>query len=261
MLRWTARAATPARSSRSSSTAWRRGQDHRLLTTAAQFVGAVDARLGLCAGRAERAARRHDADRDARFRRRTRLTAERGWPRTSQRCSSTAWHAPSSRSPRPPASSRPCAARAWWMPARRASSTCCRASPTSCARARCAHRDRIRRRRAAQALPPAATLLTPKPPAHRWCTECLVSDAALDTARLREALAGLGSSLVIAGRQGTRARSTSTPTTRKPCSASRPASARSTATRRTTCMRNKPRASRRARSRSSPTAPPTCPRN
>lgn len=35
--------------------------------------------------------------------------------------------------------------------------------------------------------------------AHRWCTECLVSGAALDRRGLREALAGLGSSLVIAG--------------------------------------------------------------
>ena len=34
---------------------------------------------------------------------------------------------------------------------------------------------------------------------HRWCTECLVSADALDRRRLREALAGLGSSLVIAG--------------------------------------------------------------
>lgn len=34
---------------------------------------------------------------------------------------------------------------------------------------------------------------------HRWCTECLVSAGSLDRRRLREALAGLGSSLVIAG--------------------------------------------------------------
>lgn len=34
---------------------------------------------------------------------------------------------------------------------------------------------------------------------HRWCTECLVSGAALDHRRLREALAGLGGSLVLAG--------------------------------------------------------------
>jgi len=36
-------------------------------------------------------------------------------------------------------------------------------------------------------------------PAHRWCTECLVTGPALDRRRLRESLAGLGSSLVIAG--------------------------------------------------------------
>ena len=35
--------------------------------------------------------------------------------------------------------------------------------------------------------------------AHRWCTECLVSGAGLDRRKLREAMAGLGSSLVIAG--------------------------------------------------------------
>ena len=40
---------------------------------------------------------------------------------------------------------------------------------------------------------------------HRWCTECLVQGAALDRRRLREALTGLGSSLVIAGGK-TRAR-------------------------------------------------------
>lgn len=34
---------------------------------------------------------------------------------------------------------------------------------------------------------------------HRWCTECLVSGAALDHRRLRETLAGLGGSLVLAG--------------------------------------------------------------
>jgi uncharacterized protein len=34
---------------------------------------------------------------------------------------------------------------------------------------------------------------------HRWCTECLVSAPALDRRRMREALTGLGSSLVIAG--------------------------------------------------------------
>jgi uncharacterized protein len=34
---------------------------------------------------------------------------------------------------------------------------------------------------------------------HRWCTECLVSGANIDRRRLRESLAGLGSSLVIAG--------------------------------------------------------------
>jgi uncharacterized protein len=34
---------------------------------------------------------------------------------------------------------------------------------------------------------------------HRWCTECLVSSKDVDRRRLREALAGLGSSLVIAG--------------------------------------------------------------
>jgi uncharacterized protein len=33
----------------------------------------------------------------------------------------------------------------------------------------------------------------------RWCTECMVSAPALDRRRMREALAGLGSSLVIAG--------------------------------------------------------------
>src|SRR5690606_30097101 len=33
----------------------------------------------------------------------------------------------------------------------------------------------------------------------RWCTECLVSGPAIDRRRLREALAGLGDSLVIAG--------------------------------------------------------------
>ena len=42
-------------------------------------------------------------------------------------------------------------------------------------------------------------------PGQRWCTECLVSGAALDRRRLREALAGHGSSLVIAGGK-TRAR-------------------------------------------------------
>ena len=40
---------------------------------------------------------------------------------------------------------------------------------------------------------------------HRWCTECLVHGTALDHRRLREALAGLGDSLVIAGGR-TRAR-------------------------------------------------------
>jgi uncharacterized protein len=35
--------------------------------------------------------------------------------------------------------------------------------------------------------------------ADRWCTECLISAPSLDRRRLREALAGLGSSLVIAG--------------------------------------------------------------
>lgn len=40
---------------------------------------------------------------------------------------------------------------------------------------------------------------------HRWCTECLVSGQAIDHRRLREALADLGSSLVIAGGK-TRAR-------------------------------------------------------
>ena len=40
---------------------------------------------------------------------------------------------------------------------------------------------------------------------HRWCTECLVLGEALDRRLLREALAGLGSSLVIAGGK-TRAR-------------------------------------------------------
>lgn len=34
---------------------------------------------------------------------------------------------------------------------------------------------------------------------HRWCTECLVSGAAIDHRRLREQLAPLGSSLVVAG--------------------------------------------------------------
>jgi uncharacterized protein len=42
-------------------------------------------------------------------------------------------------------------------------------------------------------------------PDHRWCTECLVRGTAIDHRRLREALAGLGSSLVIAGGK-TRAR-------------------------------------------------------
>ncbi|MBS0376020.1 MAG: DegV family EDD domain-containing protein [Proteobacteria bacterium] len=36
---------------------------------------------------------------------------------------------------------------------------------------------------------------------HRWCTECLVSGTALDHRRLREELAPLGSSLVVAGTQ------------------------------------------------------------
>ena len=36
-------------------------------------------------------------------------------------------------------------------------------------------------------------------PAHRWCTECLVSADDLDLRRLRESLAGMGSSLVVAG--------------------------------------------------------------
>jgi len=40
---------------------------------------------------------------------------------------------------------------------------------------------------------------TAREAAHRWCTECLVSGAALDRRKLREAMAGLGSSLVIAG--------------------------------------------------------------
>ncbi len=35
--------------------------------------------------------------------------------------------------------------------------------------------------------------------AHRWCTECMVSGEALDHRRLREELAPLGSSLVVAG--------------------------------------------------------------
>lgn len=39
----------------------------------------------------------------------------------------------------------------------------------------------------------------PADPAHRWCTECLVAGGDLDLRRLREALAGLGSSLVVAG--------------------------------------------------------------
>jgi uncharacterized protein len=34
---------------------------------------------------------------------------------------------------------------------------------------------------------------------HRWCTECMVSGAAIDHRRLREQLAPLGSSLVVAG--------------------------------------------------------------
>jgi uncharacterized protein len=42
-------------------------------------------------------------------------------------------------------------------------------------------------------------------PDHRWCTECLVRGAAIDHRRLREALAGQGTSLVIAGGK-TRAR-------------------------------------------------------
>ncbi len=42
-------------------------------------------------------------------------------------------------------------------------------------------------------------------PGHRWCTECLVNGQAIDHRRLREALAGLGDSLVIAGGK-TRAR-------------------------------------------------------
>ncbi|HUO78922.1 MAG TPA: DegV family protein [Steroidobacteraceae bacterium] len=36
---------------------------------------------------------------------------------------------------------------------------------------------------------------------HRWCTECLVSGTAIDHRRLREQLAPLGSSLVVAGTQ------------------------------------------------------------
>ena len=36
---------------------------------------------------------------------------------------------------------------------------------------------------------------------HRWCTECLVAGPALDRRRLRERLAALGSSLVVAGTQ------------------------------------------------------------
>jgi DegV family protein with EDD domain len=48
--------------------------------------------------------------------------------------------------------------------------------------------------------PPGAFLESGHPgTGHRWCTECLVRGAALDHRRLREALAGLGSSLVIAG--------------------------------------------------------------
>ena len=37
--------------------------------------------------------------------------------------------------------------------------------------------------------------------AHRWCTECMVSGEAIDHRRLREELAPLGSSLVVAGTQ------------------------------------------------------------
>ena len=36
---------------------------------------------------------------------------------------------------------------------------------------------------------------------HRWCTECMVSGAAIDRRQLREQLAALGSSLVVAGTQ------------------------------------------------------------
>ncbi|MFU8821277.1 MAG: DegV family protein [Gammaproteobacteria bacterium] len=49
------------------------------------------------------------------------------------------------------------------------------------------------------ALPEAFYGLDADASGHRWCTECLVSADALDRRRLREALAGLGSSLVIAG--------------------------------------------------------------
>jgi uncharacterized protein len=37
--------------------------------------------------------------------------------------------------------------------------------------------------------------------AHRWCTECMVSGAAIDLRHLRERLAAIGSSLVVAGTQ------------------------------------------------------------
>jgi uncharacterized protein len=62
----------------------------------------------------------------------------------------------------------------------------------------------------AMAHEPAATTLASRaaeachdsagsPTGQRWCTECLVSGAGLDQQRLRAALTGLGSSLVIAG--------------------------------------------------------------
>jgi uncharacterized protein len=49
------------------------------------------------------------------------------------------------------------------------------------------------------AAPEAFQATAPGTGGHRWCTECLVSGAALDHRRLREALGGLGDSLVIAG--------------------------------------------------------------
>jgi len=46
---------------------------------------------------------------------------------------------------------------------------------------------------------PAETSAEEGDPAHRWCTECLVSADDLDLKHLRESLAGMGSSLVVAG--------------------------------------------------------------
>jgi uncharacterized protein len=47
--------------------------------------------------------------------------------------------------------------------------------------------------------PPDVFLLATESGGHRWCTECMITAPALDRRQLREALAPLGDSLVIAG--------------------------------------------------------------